>query len=52
MVNCILTTSTNTGNCDIVQGFALNHRVGDGTELDTLKNQNYFLIQVQQLAIV
>ena len=37
-VNCILTTSTNTGNCDTVQGFALNHRVGGGTEsrLDAL----------------
>ena len=47
VVNCILTTSTNTGNCDIVQGFALNHSVGGGTEsrLDAL-------IQVQQLAIV
>ena len=32
MVSCILTTSTNTGNCDIVHGFALNHSVG-GTEL-------------------
>ena len=31
VVNCILITSTNTSNCDIVQRFALNHSVG-GTE--------------------